>query len=42
MPDADGRPEGGPVKHYLDAMKKYATFSGRATRKEYWAVIGFL
>lgn len=30
------------MKHYLNAMKNYATFSGRATRKEYWAVVGFL
>ena len=24
------------IKYYLEALKKYATFSGRARRKEYW------
>ena len=24
------------MKHYFNALKKYATFSGRARRKEYW------
>ena len=29
------------MKHYLNAMKKYATFRGRATRTEYWMFILF-
>ena len=24
------------IKYYVEALKKYATFSGRARRKEYW------
>lgn len=24
------------IKYYLEALKKYATFSGRARRKEFW------
>ncbi|MEM7361669.1 MAG: DUF805 domain-containing protein [Bacteroidota bacterium] len=24
------------INYYIDAFKKYATFSGRAQRKEYW------
>lgn len=24
------------IKYYIEALKKYATFSGRARRKEYW------
>ncbi len=27
---------GGPIYWYLAALKKYAVFSGRAQRKEYW------
>jgi uncharacterized membrane protein YhaH (DUF805 family) len=25
-----------PIDYYIDAFRKYATFSGRATRAEYW------
>ncbi|WP_327260349.1 DUF805 domain-containing protein [Streptomyces sp. NBC_01232] len=27
---------GEPVHYYTDVLKKYAVFSGRATRREYW------
>ncbi|MFJ6794951.1 DUF805 domain-containing protein [Streptomyces sp. NPDC091268] len=27
---------GGPVHYYTDVLKKYAVFSGRATRREFW------
>jgi uncharacterized membrane protein YhaH (DUF805 family) len=30
------RPQGGTVNWYLQAMRKYADFSGRARRREYW------
>jgi uncharacterized membrane protein YhaH (DUF805 family) len=29
------------MKHYLNAFKNYATFSGRATRSEYWFFVLF-
>jgi uncharacterized membrane protein YhaH (DUF805 family) len=29
------------MKWYLDALKKYAVFSGRASRKEYWYFLLF-
>ena len=29
------------MNYYLEAVKKYATFSGRARRKEYWMYILF-
>lgn len=29
------------MKYYLDVLKKYAEFSGRARRKEYWMFILF-
>ena len=35
------RPWGGPMNWYLDVLKKYATFSGRARRKEYWMFVLF-
>ena len=27
------------MNYYLDVLKKYAVFSGRARRKEYWMFI---
>jgi len=32
------------MNYYIDVIKKYATFEGRARRKEYWtfALVGFL
>ena len=27
------------MNYYLDVLKKYATFSGRARRKEYWMFV---
>jgi uncharacterized membrane protein YhaH (DUF805 family) len=30
-----------PVNWYLDVLKKYAVFSGRARRKEYWYFVLF-
>jgi len=27
------------MEYYLDALKKYATFDGRATRKQYWMFV---
>jgi uncharacterized membrane protein YhaH (DUF805 family) len=27
------------MKYYIDAVKKYADFSGRTSRKEYWSFI---
>ena len=29
------------MEYFLDAIKKYADFSGRATRKEYWMFVLF-
>ncbi len=29
------------MNYYIDAIKKYATFSGRATRSEYWFFVLF-
>ncbi len=29
------------MEHFLDAFKKYADFSGRATRKQYWMFVLF-
>ena len=29
------------MKHYFNALKKYATFRGRARRKEYWMFVLF-
>ena len=29
------------MKYYIDALKKYANFNGRARRKEYWMFILF-
>jgi uncharacterized membrane protein YhaH (DUF805 family) len=29
------------MKYYLDVLKKYADFSGRARRKEYWMFVLF-
>jgi len=29
------------VNYYLDALKNYATFSGRATRQQYWMFVLF-
>ena len=31
----------GPLAWYLEALKKYAVFSGRARRKEYWYFVLF-
>lgn len=29
------------MSYYIDVLKKYAVFSGRATRKEYWMFVLF-
>lgn len=29
------------MEHFIDALKKYADFSGRATRKQYWMFVLF-
>ncbi len=29
------------MEYYLDALSKYATISGRATRKEFWMFVLF-
>ena len=29
------------MNYYIEAFKKYATFSGRATRKEFWMFVLF-
>ena len=29
------------MNYYIDALKKYAVFSGRATRKEFWMFVLF-
>lgn len=31
--------EGGPMNWYIGVLKKYAVFSGRARRKEYWMFV---
>ncbi|MEU9147795.1 DUF805 domain-containing protein [Streptomyces sp. NPDC048349] len=33
------RPLGGLVHHYTDVLKKYAVFSGRARRQEFWMFV---
>jgi hypothetical protein len=39
--DAIASSQGGPMRWYLDALKKYATFSGRASRQEFWMFVLF-
>jgi uncharacterized membrane protein YhaH (DUF805 family) len=41
--DATAEPiiERSPIDYYVEAFRKYATFSGRATRSEYWYFILF-
>ncbi len=29
------------MESYLNTLKKWITFNGRATRKEYWSFVGF-
>lgn len=29
------------MEHFIDALKKYADFTGRATRKQYWMFVLF-
>lgn len=38
-PHNRGNGEGGPVYWYLRVLGKYATFDGRARRREYWMFI---
>lgn len=33
--------ERSPIDYYVEAFRKYATFSGRATRSEYWYFVLF-
>ncbi|MEU9304316.1 DUF805 domain-containing protein [Streptomyces sp. NPDC048269] len=33
------RPPGGIVHHYTDVLKKYAVFTGRARRQEFWMFV---
>lgn len=40
QPNQQGR-EGSLVDWYLEVLKKYAVFSGRARRKEYWTFLLF-
>ncbi len=38
-PDIQGKQKGDKMNWYLTVLKKYADFSGRARRKEYWMFV---
>ncbi len=40
--DVPPSPQSGLWTHFVSAIKRFASFSGRATRKEYWSFVLFI